>query len=101
MRSTEKAIAVDATGCFTLTDVNGYPLICAYRNPFLNIEEQKVKSINDATGAAKKTSMEPNYCNSQCPHFHCFGNQKKVTITCSGIAVEHPVLKVFTEEKTE
>ncbi len=98
MRSTPKQLAVDAAGFYTLVDVNGFPLLCAYRNPFLNIEEQeqKIKPIAGDPAPAKKTTMVPNYCNSQCPHFHCDGG-KKTFITCSGITVEHPIAKILTE----
>ena len=89
-RSTRKEWGVAEDGTVYLLSANNTVFVCALCNPFLDIRDPNRVTLGNTPPAAKKeTSMIPNFCCSNCPHFHKFKNE--IEITCSGLRVSHPI----------
>jgi hypothetical protein len=94
MKSTEKNWAIDPGNRLILFDASNQPLVCAFRNPYLNIVQPGKVTGLSANGPQKtETSMQPSYCASDCPHFHADQKKQMVTITCGCVPVDHPLAK--------
>lgn len=88
--STQKKWGIAEDGTTYLLSESNTVFVCALRNPFVDIRDPNRVSLGNTVPSQKKeTSMIPNFCCSNCPHFHKWADQ--IVITCSGLKVVHPI----------